>query len=105
MPPQFYLLKVLSDVLEGNTASGVEADAQKRRALVEKLSRGSFGNFTFRPVLLKGPEGKRVDGKQILTYEGDETRGGHQGTLHRTILEPQKGTTVSDYMSFLKSYV
>lgn len=31
------------------------------------------------------------DGKIILTYEGDETRGGPKGRLHRTVVKLGKG--------------
>ena len=96
MPPQFYLLTVLSDILEGDSVRERGLTNQERRQLVEKLSRGAFGSFIFSPTPLKGPEGKREDGKQVLTYEGDEARGGRKGVLHRTIFEPQKGTTVSE---------
>lgn len=74
MPPQFYILHTLSEILQGsqNTAD--------QRARVFALANGLFGRMIINPVRFGKP---REDGTVILTYEGDETRGGSKGRLHR----------------------
>ncbi|KAL9715270.1 hypothetical protein Ac2012v2_001931 [Leucoagaricus gongylophorus] len=80
MPPQFYILATLADVLQGTLNTG------DQRALVSKLSRGAFGQMVLNPRPCK-PEGDDLTGGySILTYEGDETRGGSKGRLHRAKL-------------------
>jgi hypothetical protein len=88
MPPQFYLLTTLVDVLEG--ASNTEA----QRAKSWSISRGSFGSMVFNPRPLKTEGEDRVHGHLILTYEGDETRGGPPGRLHRAKLQMTNGVSV-----------
>lgn len=69
MPPQFYILQTLSEILSSprNTAD--------ERSKVETLARGLFGRQVINP--LPGP------GRGVLVYEGDETRGGSKGRRHR----------------------
>ncbi|KAK0463665.1 uncharacterized protein EV420DRAFT_1618637 [Desarmillaria tabescens] len=62
MPPQFYILYTLASILRGNR------NLPEQRDKVAQLSRGLFGRMG------------------ILTYEGDETRGGSKGRLHRAAL-------------------
>lgn len=82
MPPQYYILATLCDILHGdeNTA------AQQEK--VAELSRSAFGSLEINPVPIADPEGL---GRLILTYEGDETRGGPKGRLHRALVVPGKG--------------
>ncbi|KAL1744359.1 hypothetical protein HDZ31DRAFT_38888 [Schizophyllum fasciatum] len=82
MPPQFYILTTLADVLsgEGNTAG----DRQR----VAKLANGAFGAMVINPRRL--PDGA-ADGETVLTYEGDETRGGPPGRRHRAVVRFAKG--------------
>ncbi|KAF8205753.1 NUDIX hydrolase domain-like protein [Mycena galopus ATCC 62051] len=72
MPPQFYIVQTLANILRGDTTT---AD---QRARVEELARGAFGQM----------------GRFVLTYEGDHTRGGPEGRLHRaTVLSGKGGIT------------
>jgi len=80
MPPQFYIITTVADILQGprNTA--------EQRALVNRLSRGAFGQMVLNPRLCKPDGDDLMNGYSILTYEGDETRGGSKGRLHRAKL-------------------
>jgi hypothetical protein len=80
-PPQFYLLSTLSDILCGSTTSSVE------REKIHSLSRGAFGRYVFQPRIF--PK-KNDQGDAIITYEGDELRGGLKGRLHRVLLRHAK---------------
>jgi hypothetical protein len=71
MPPQYYLLTTLAELL----------DKPDGRARVEQLSASSFGQMLINPRALTE---KDEQGRTILTYEGDETRGGPEGRLHRS---------------------
>ncbi|KAG6854720.1 hypothetical protein C0991_002433 [Blastosporella zonata] len=82
MPPQAYLLHTLSEILQG----GVNTPAQRER--VETLSKGLFGGMVLNPLRLGSPD---AEGKSILTYEGDETRGGSKGRRHRVVVKAGKG--------------
>jgi len=77
MPPQYYILSTLADILQGSV------NAPGHREKVVALSRGLFGRMVINPLRL----GEDQDGRTILTYEGDETRGGSKGRLHRTLLK------------------
>ena len=89
MPPQYYILYTLSNLLSGRV------NTQEHRDLVENLSRGAFGNMTFNPKLIGNSESKQD--KVVQTYEGDETRGGPPGRLHRALVKFEKGG-VSPFM-------
>jgi hypothetical protein len=56
---------------------------------VETLSRGLFGRMLVNPRMVSDPGGER--GRFVLTFEGDETRGGSKGRLHRVSLKLIKG--------------
>jgi hypothetical protein len=75
-PPQFYLLSTLSDILCGSTTSSAE------REKIHSLSWGAFGRYVFQPQILP----KNDQGDTIITYEGDELRGGLKGRLHRVLI-------------------
>lgn len=81
MPPQFYIMSTLADILQG----AVNTPDQRKK--VEILSRGNFGKMVINPRKLKEDE----NGRSILTYEGDETRGGPKGRMHRALLKMQGG--------------
>lgn len=76
VPPQFYLLTTLAEILKG-TNNTVE-----QRAKVERLATGPFGRLAINPKRLP----KETEGRAVLTYEGDETRGGLPGRLHRSLV-------------------
>jgi hypothetical protein len=104
MPPQYYILYTLSrlscfstfgillfshvvpSLLQGNT----NTSAQRRQ--VEALARGAFGSMTMSPLPMRERD---EAGRDILTYEGDETRGGLPGRLHRASFRVNKGEVVS----------
>lgn len=77
MPPQFYILSTLADILQGSV------NTREQRASVEALSGGLFGRMVINPLRLREDE----DGRTILTYEGDESRGGPNGRLHRAFIK------------------
>ena len=80
MPPQFYLLSTLSGILRTpeNTAG--------QREQVVTLSRGLFGHMVINPQLMRNEKGRNA-----LTFEGDETRGGSKGRLHRVLIKYDRG--------------
>ncbi|KAF9066327.1 NUDIX domain-containing protein [Rhodocollybia butyracea] len=83
MPPQFYILETLASILRSAT------NTRQERAAVQQLSTGQFGQMTINPRydLAQSKPGE----KSVLTYEGDETRGGSPGRLHRAVVTTQKG--------------
>lgn len=93
MPPQFYILQTLSTILG---APGQENTAAERQA-VTKLAHGAFGRMTINPRSMGPPDS---EGIVTLTYEGDETRGGSKGRLHRIKVKMAPGG-VSPHSSFL----
>ncbi|KAJ6502100.1 hypothetical protein C8R45DRAFT_1091997 [Mycena sanguinolenta] len=88
MPPQFYIVYTLASILRGGVTT---AD---QRARVEELARGAFGKMVINPQRLPGPPDEQ--GRTVLTYEGDHTRGGPEGRLHRAIVLSGKGGVTSE---------
>ena len=82
MPPQFYLLTTLASVLPDGMTTIEQKD------IIRRLARGSFGGFVINPRSL--PE-KDEQGLTVLTYEGDELRGGKAGARHRARVRVKKG--------------
>lgn len=82
MPPQFYLVTTLASVLEG------DVNTAQQRDTVALLSSGAFGKMVINPRPL--PHGA-PEGWTVLTYEGDESRGGAKGRLHRSLVKFEKG--------------
>ncbi|KIJ24950.1 hypothetical protein M422DRAFT_785735 [Sphaerobolus stellatus SS14] len=82
MPPQYYLLQTLAPIITGH------ATTHDQREAVRRLARSGFGGMVINPRPLPY---KHEEGYTIMTYEGDETRGGPPGTLHRSLLIPKKG--------------
>ncbi|KAJ7681765.1 NUDIX hydrolase domain-like protein [Mycena rosella] len=87
MPPQFYIVRTLAAILRGG------ATTAEQRARVEALARGAFGQLAFNPRRLGPPDAK---GRVVLTYEGDHTRGGPAGRLHRALVLAGKGGVTSE---------
>jgi hypothetical protein len=76
MPPQFYLLATLADILPSGT--GLSLEAKERLKL---LSNGAFGKMQINPFIIR----HESDSKQsYFVYEGDEIRGGPKGRRHRS---------------------
>lgn len=79
MPPQFYLLSTLAELLsEGQTTSS-------EREKLEALARGAFGHMIVHPRVILN-EG----GSLIYAYPGDEACGGPKGHLHRCLFTRTK---------------
>ena len=75
MPPQFYILSTLVDIL----SSPISTPEQWEET--ERLSSGVFGKTIFIPRKL----GQDKDGRTILALEGDEMYGGPIGCRHRIL--------------------
>ncbi|KAF8226796.1 hypothetical protein L208DRAFT_1453858 [Tricholoma matsutake] len=86
MPPQAYILQTLAEILAGRTNTAMQ------RERVEALSRSMFGQMVINPRSM-GIDG---EGYTILTFEGDETRGGSKGRLHRVLAKIGKGGIMSE---------
>jgi len=88
MPPQYYHLSTLADILQGST------NTPTQREKVQTLSRGLFGKMVITPQHHKEKEDGK--GRVILTYEGDETRGGSKGRLHRALVKMTSNGATSE---------
>ena len=80
MPPQYYLISTLAEILSGDQTS----EAQRIR--VRQLAEGTFGRMVIHPR-----QSKLGDGRVLLAYEGDETVDGSVGARHRSIIKPGPG--------------
>jgi hypothetical protein len=81
MPPQYYLLWTLASILQGRENTSAQRDQ------VATLSRGPFGQMVVNPQMMSTRD---EQGRIILTFEGDETRGGSKGRLHRILMGSSK---------------
>ncbi|TFK76361.1 hypothetical protein BDN72DRAFT_867345 [Pluteus cervinus] len=90
MPPQFYILTTLSEIMEQTS----------HRDLIQTLSRGPFGRMVINPRRLFS---EKEDGHTILTYEGDESRGGPKGRLHRASVKVGKGG-ITEQITLLRNF-
>jgi hypothetical protein len=75
MPPQYYLLSTLADVL-------AKPDS---RARLRSLAHGGFGRMVITPKWMSTD----AHGRVLLAYEGDEARGGPPGRRHRALITNQ----------------
>ncbi|KAF8469919.1 NUDIX domain-containing protein [Gautieria morchelliformis] len=82
MPPQFYLLSTLASILQGDGTTVEQMNT------IRRLACSSFGGYVINPRPL--PE-KDEEGLTVLTYEGDESRGGKPGARHRARVRSRKG--------------
>lgn len=94
MPPQYYLISTLAEILTGNQNS----EAQRTR--VRELSEGPFGRMVILPR-----QSKLGDGRWLLAYEGDEMAGGPLGARHRSIIKLGAGgvSSTMEYRQFADS--
>ena len=76
MPPQHYILSTIADILVGPEAR------THQRERVEQLSAGAFGRMVVHVRTGK----KNASGRTPLIFEGDETRGGPKGRVHRSLV-------------------
>lgn len=74
--PQAYNIITLSEILKTDSCTPEE------QARVRQLSAGLYGVMTLHPLMLVGNGYK---GRVVFTYEGDETRGGPFGQVHRSV--------------------
>jgi hypothetical protein len=86
-PPQFYLISTLRDILNSRQNTKLQRDQ------VSSLSRGAFGSVVITPRLLPEPD---EQGYNILAFDGDETRGGSKGRLHRVLTRTKVGSKVGN---------
>jgi len=91
MPPQFYILSTLSEILSGPICT---AEQWKK---AEHLSTGAFGKRTVIPRKL----GQDEDGRAVLALIGDEKYGGPIGRRHRILGKNVEGG-VSLYFMHLR---
>jgi len=80
MPPQYYLISTLAEILSGHQNS------EAQRTQVRQLSEGAFGQMVILPW-----QSKLEDGRFLLAYEGDELVDGSLGARHRSIIMPGPG--------------
>ncbi|THV03524.1 hypothetical protein K435DRAFT_651163 [Dendrothele bispora CBS 962.96] len=83
MPPQIYILATIQDVFS------TFPDRTTQHAKIRELSGGLFGKMVINPRKMDANANGRGDA--VLTYEGDETRGGKKGRLHRSEVKVGKG--------------
>ena len=88
MPPQYYILLTLADILRTRRNSAVQ------REQVHALSAGAFGRMVINPEWIPGADDR---GRKAMAYEGDETRGGPKGRLHRCLVRVGKGGVCHDH--------
>jgi len=84
--PQAYNIATLADILKSRSSTPEE------QTRVCQLSASIYGRMTLHPLLLTGDGYK---GRIIFTYEGDETRGGPYGQLHRSVDWMDEGMYIS----------
>ncbi|KAI0306429.1 hypothetical protein B0F90DRAFT_1814330 [Multifurca ochricompacta] len=78
MPPQHYILSTLADILVGP---------------------GAFGRMNFHPRAGQ----KDANGQTPLVYEGDEARGGPEGSLHRSLVLFDPDTKMPTEVTLLRN--
>ena len=80
MPPQYYLISTLAEILTG------DRNSEEQRMRVRQLADSAFGGMVILPR-----RSKLGDGRELFVYEGDELAGGPVGTRHRAIIKPGPG--------------
>ncbi|KAI5822826.1 hypothetical protein K523DRAFT_358100 [Schizophyllum commune Tattone D] len=89
MPPQFYILTTLAGIFDGG-------GAVDPRSKIERLAQGPFGRMVINPRRLDAADASYSksgveERETVLTYEGDEARGGPRGRRHRAVVRFAKG--------------
>ncbi len=92
-PPQFYLLTTLVGLLdsmhqEGRHQGGV-GGSNRTTVLRSRIGGGGFGSRVFNPLPIGFTEEGGKGQRSIMTYEGDELRGGKAGDRHRCLIPYQ----------------
>ena len=100
MPPQFYLISTLAEIMALPSPSSPVALGEQQK-LIKQLAFGAFGSMVINPrglaqpsISTRNPQATGTSSTEaamkpmtVLTYEGDETRGGAKGRLHRSYIE------------------
>jgi len=86
MPPQFYLLTTLLEVLSDSSTRSREATER-----LKSLSSGHFGRMQINPSVLAHDSDPS---KSYMVYEGDEIRGGPKGRRHRSQVQFDEKRTI-----------
>ena len=81
-PPQYYLLTTLGDILDSMRCVDNRTEALRTRI-------GGFGSRPFNPRPIGFTEEGGAGQRSILTYEGDELRGGKAQDRHRCLIRYQ----------------
>jgi len=76
MPPQFYLLTTLREVLSDSSSRSREGTER-----LKSLSRAAFGRMQINPSVVPHESDPAMS---YFVYEGDESRGGPKGRRHRS---------------------
>ncbi len=92
LTPQFYLIVTLSEIL----TTGILTSNQRERIL--ELSNGLFGKMCLHPLELVIEDKSKI----VFTYEGDESRGGKPGCLHRNTVRFNEARSVR---LLIRSYI
>jgi len=94
VPPQHYILSTIADILVGP-----EARAHQRER-VERLSAGAFGRMVIHAQMGK----KDANGLTPFVYDGDETRGGPKGRLHRSLVLFDSETKLATEVTLVRNF-
>jgi hypothetical protein len=79
MPPQFYLLTTVMEVLSDSPTRPSENTDR-----LKVLSRSAFGRMQINPSIIPHESDST---KSYFVYEGDEGRGGPKGRRHRSLIQ------------------
>ncbi|KAL5490041.1 hypothetical protein ACEPAI_4874 [Sanghuangporus weigelae] len=99
MPPQFYIISILQDIFGSDPDSSTNTPTQREQ--VQRISNSSFGRSEFNPRF--DPEASS-DGSRALILEGDETRGGKKGQLHRVIFVRRKNSPLPRQLQLIRNF-
>jgi len=86
MPPQFYLLTTVMEVLSDSPIRPSENTDR-----LKKLSRSAFGKMQISPSIIPHESDST---KSYFVYEGDESRGGSKGRRHRSLVQFDEKRTI-----------
>ncbi|KAL5532883.1 hypothetical protein ACEPAF_4657 [Sanghuangporus sanghuang] len=99
MPPQFYILSILQDIFKSGSDSSVNTPTQREQ--IQRISKSYFGRTEFNP---RFDSEASFDGNRALILEGDETRGGKKGQLHRILFVPRKTSPLPRQLQLIRNF-
>ena len=90
------MVSITAFPIQGTPVDIRSAQAVDARSKIERLARGPFGRMVINPRRLDAadasyPKSGVEEGETVLTYEGDEARGGPRGRRHRAVVRFAKG--------------